>query len=113
MAGWRPIGLITLRHAWRTKGRSLLVMVLVALPVLAVTFGAIWLRTLDVSGVEGLERTMGAAEARISYEGGGLVEQAADPDDGTSWHGDDAAVPLTEDEVLAQIVHARVPLREA
>ncbi len=57
------------REATRARGRSLLVLVMIALPVLAVTAADVVMRTADVSGSEALERRLGAADARVRFEG--------------------------------------------
>ncbi|KRF34723.1 hypothetical protein ASG94_11145 [Nocardioides sp. Soil805] len=63
---------------------------MIALPVLAVTAAAVVQATADVAGVEGADRRMGAAEARIRPVGG-TVFQAPDPDDyGAGGWGSDA-----------------------
>jgi putative ABC transport system permease protein len=79
--GWRPALRLAWRDAWKAKGRSILVLVLITLPVLAITAAAVVQATADVDGVDGIPRTMGAAEARIRPLGG-TVLQAPDPDTG-------------------------------
>lgn len=80
LAGWRPALRLARRDALRARGRSLLVLVMIALPVLAVSAAAIVQATADVAGAEGADRRMGAAEARIRPVGG-TVFQAPDPED--------------------------------
>ncbi len=71
------------REAWRAKGRSLLVLVLIALPVVAVTASAVVVATTQVSGAEGIDRRLGAAQARVDVSPDtGRVLQGADPDQG-------------------------------
>ncbi len=53
---------------------------MIALPVLAVTAAAVVQATADVNGIEGADRRMGAAEARIRPVGG-AVFQSPDPED--------------------------------
>ena len=65
MRGWRPALLVAWRDALRHRGRSALVLVMVALPVLAVSAAAVVIKTAEVSGAEGAGRRMGAADARI------------------------------------------------
>jgi putative ABC transport system permease protein len=62
---------IARRDAWRFKGRSFLVLSMIALPILGVSAADLTLRTADLSTEESLERTMGAADARISDPGMG------------------------------------------
>ena len=52
---------IARRESMRTKGRSLLVLALIMLPVLVVTVASTLLRTADVSKVESIPREMGSA----------------------------------------------------
>lgn len=79
MTGWRPALLIAWRDALRHKGRSALVLVMISLPVLAVSAAAVIIKTSEVTGIEGAERTLGSADARIRTEGRGRVVQTADP----------------------------------
>lgn len=117
MRGWRPALRLAWRDALRARGRSILVLVMIALPVLAVTAAAVVQATSDVNGVDGIPRTMGAAEARIQPMGG-TVLQAPDPDSGmyTSDGGDlptlaDLAGVLGDREVITIADgYAEVPL---
>ena len=79
MSGWRPALLIAWRDALRHKGRSALVLVMISLPVLAVSAAAVIIKTSEVTGIEGADRTLGAADARVRTEGRGRVVQSADP----------------------------------
>ncbi|RYB89446.1 ABC transporter permease [Nocardioides glacieisoli] len=82
MNGWRPALRIAWRDALRHKGRSILVLVMISLPVLAVSAAAVVIRTVEVTGLEGAERHLGAADARVLTEGSGRIIQAPDPTDG-------------------------------
>ncbi|WP_101523105.1 ABC transporter permease [Nocardioides houyundeii] len=84
MRGWRPLLRLAWRDVLRSKGRSALVLVLIALPVLAVTTALVVTATVQTSGGEGLERRLGAADARISFDGSGKVLHQFDPDTGSS-----------------------------
>ncbi|MDR7253267.1 putative ABC transport system permease protein [Nocardioides sp. BE266] len=101
MSGWRPALLIAWRDALRHKGRSALVLVMISLPVLAVSAAAVIIKTSQVNGTEGVERVMGAADARIRTEGSGHVAQAPDPAGGLwSQLGDfDYDHPVTEQDL--------------
>lgn len=91
---------IARREAWRAKGRSLLVLLLIALPVVAVTASAVVVATAHVDGVEGLDRRLGAAQARVDVSpGSGRVLQDADPDDGGMLTTGDALPELGGDEI--------------
>lgn len=61
--GWRPALLIAGRTAWRHRGRTALIVVLIALPVLAMTFIAVFFRTQELPANERATRLMGAADA--------------------------------------------------
>ena len=53
-----------------SRGRSILVLVMIALPVLAVTAADVVIQTQDVSGAEALDRRLGAADARVNVQEG-------------------------------------------
>ena len=78
MKGWRPALRLAWRDALRSRARSILVLVMIALPVMAVTAAAVVQATSDIDGVDAIPRTMGAAQARIEPIGG-TVLQAPDP----------------------------------
>jgi putative ABC transport system permease protein len=83
VSGWRLALRLARREAWRAKGRSLLVLVMVTFPVVAVITADIAQATSSVSSVEGLDRRIGSAQARITtVPGVGRVSQTADPDSG-------------------------------
>ncbi|GAB3852899.1 hypothetical protein GCM10028801_04620 [Nocardioides maradonensis] len=80
-AGWRVALRLARREAWRRKGQTALMLVLIALPVLAVSTAAVVWKTATVSGAEGVTRRMGAADALATAAGPGRVEQCFDPAD--------------------------------
>ncbi len=80
LGGWRLPLRIAWRDARRARGRSLLVLVLVALPVLAVSIAATVYSTSSLDGAEGIERRVGAAQARVQVGAAATVQQLADPD---------------------------------
>ncbi|HEU4337558.1 MAG TPA: ABC transporter permease [Nocardioides sp.] len=96
MNGWRPALRIARRDAMRHRGRSILVLVMVALPVLAVSAAAVVIKTSQLSGAEGVDRRMGAAAARVWTEGSGPVLQAPDPQQGYTTGGAEAHEEETE-----------------
>lgn len=80
LAGWRLALRVARREAWRSRGRSLLVLVLVALPVVVVTAAAVLVATARVDGEEGLERRIGGAQASLEVQDGvSRVVQDFDP----------------------------------
>lgn len=63
---WRAAIRIARRDAWRSKGRSFLVLAMIALPILGVSAADLTLRSSELSTEENLSRTMGAADARFT-----------------------------------------------
>ncbi|MCU1692548.1 MAG: hypothetical protein JWM64_1639, partial [Frankiales bacterium] len=76
--GWGPALRIARRELLRAKGRTVLVLLMVLLPVTAVVALSTLLRTADVDAVEGLPRNLGSAQARIDAGYGGVARQAPD-----------------------------------
>ncbi|MCT4354829.1 ABC transporter permease [Streptomyces sp. Je 1-79] len=63
---WRAAIRIARRDAWRSKGRSFLVLAMIALPILGVSAADLTLRSSELSTEESLSRTIGAADARFN-----------------------------------------------
>ncbi|MDF1604332.1 ABC transporter permease [Nocardioides sp. YIM 152315] len=85
LASWRLALRLARRDAMRHRGRSVLVLVMIALPVLAVTAADVVIATQEVSGVESLDRRLGAADALVEVPAGGApMLQAFDPYDGST-----------------------------
>ena len=105
MRGWRSALRIARRDALRHRARSILVLVMISLPVLAVSAAAVIIKTADVDSAEAIDRTLGAADARIRTEGRGRMLQTPDPTDGMWSQGEelDMEHPPTEDEIRALI----------
>ncbi len=95
LRSWVPALRLARRETVRGRGRSILVLVMIALPVLGVTAADVVIRTAEVSGGEALERRLGAADALVSVEQGiGEVRQGPDPDlSGWSASGGDTPAP--------------------
>lgn len=96
---WRLALRIARRDALRHRGRTLLVLAMVGLPVLAIVGADTLYRTNDVTPVEALPSTLGAADVQIS---GAAREQIwADPATGDIWRQDvpRADPPWTRPEV--------------
>lgn len=68
MRGWRLALLMAWRDTWRAKGRSVLVLVMIALPVLAVSAATVVIATAHVDDREGTDRRLGAADAMVTAE---------------------------------------------
>lgn len=68
---WVAAVRIARRDAWRFKGRSSLVLAMIALPILGVSAADLTLRSAELSAEQKLERELGAADARMSDTGMG------------------------------------------
>ncbi|MFE4590655.1 FtsX-like permease family protein [Streptomyces laurentii] len=62
---WRAAIRIARRDAWRSKGRSLLVLSMIALPILGVSAFDLTFRSSELTRAQELQRTLGAADARF------------------------------------------------
>ena len=67
---WRLALRLARRDAWAHKGRSVLIMIMVAAPVLLVGTLATWVATTEVSVREALPHRLGHAQAQISVSTG-------------------------------------------
>jgi putative ABC transport system permease protein len=63
---WRAAVRIARRDAWRFKGRSFLVLAMIALPILGVSAADLTLRSSELSPEQKMERSLGRADARIT-----------------------------------------------
>ncbi|MFD0400505.1 FtsX-like permease family protein [Kitasatospora sp. NPDC127121] len=83
LSAWRVALRIARRDALRAKGRSALVIAMVALPVLGVTGADVVFRSADLEPAEHVVRVMGQAAGELQMvERGSTVLQAPDPDKG-------------------------------
>ncbi|MFF2351366.1 FtsX-like permease family protein [Kitasatospora sp. NPDC058115] len=81
LGSWRVALRIARRDALRAKGRSALVVAMVALPVLGVTGADVFFRSAELDPIERIERTMGQAGASLEIlDRGAVVLQTPDPD---------------------------------
>ncbi|MFE0641182.1 FtsX-like permease family protein [Streptomyces sp. NPDC058877] len=76
---WRAAIRIARRDAWRSKGRSALVLAMIALPILGVSALDLTYRSSQLSSTERAERMMGAADARFRDAQFGGVPIFQDP----------------------------------
>ncbi|THA76562.1 ABC transporter permease [Streptomyces sp. A0642] len=76
--GWRAALRIARRDAMRAKGRSALVVAMIALPVLGVTAADVTYRSVSSSETERLTAEMGSADALFSDPGLGPLQQMPD-----------------------------------
>ncbi|WP_371786229.1 ABC transporter permease [Streptosporangium subroseum] len=87
-----PVALrLARRNAWRSRGRSALIMVMIGLPVLVITGVFTLNETMNVTPREGLVATLGTADARVVQVPEGTVFHQQP--NGASWNtgGDDGA----------------------
>lgn len=75
---------IARRDARRARGRSALVVAMIALPVLGVGTADVLYRTFELSAEQQATRTMGAADARLEDSGSSTVSQTVDGFDSSS-----------------------------
>ncbi|WNI23754.1 FtsX-like permease family protein [Streptomyces sp. ITFR-16] len=76
--GWRAALRIARRDAMRSKGRSALVVAMIALPVLGVTAADVTYRSAESTPAEKLTAEMGSADALFSDPGLGELQQMPD-----------------------------------
>ncbi|MFC5662453.1 FtsX-like permease family protein [Kitasatospora misakiensis] len=82
LSSWRVALRIARRDALRAKGRSALVVAMVALPVLGVAGADVVFRSAELDPAEKAVRVMGKSAAELRFlERGGVVLQAPDPAD--------------------------------
>jgi putative ABC transport system permease protein len=81
-AAWRASLRIARREAWRAKGRSLLVIALIGLPVLVLTAADICYRTWQLDPTEKLNRSIGSADASVAWYGSPVQQSPNWPDGG-------------------------------
>ncbi|MEU7995116.1 FtsX-like permease family protein [Micromonospora sp. NPDC049060] len=105
---------IARREARRARGRTALVLAMIALPVLVLSFTAVSWRMSELTPVERADRQLGAADAELSWVTRTPLAQSTwaetwrtDPDDGPS------AGPVTAGQVAALLPAGSrvVPLR--
>ncbi|MCM2388894.1 FtsX-like permease family protein [Streptomyces albipurpureus] len=77
---WRAAIRIARRDAWRAKGRSSLVLAMIALPIVGVSAADVTLRSSELSTEQRIERTLGAADAQLSDSGMNGVPILQPPD---------------------------------
>ncbi|MEU4076100.1 ABC transporter permease [Streptomyces venezuelae] len=76
---WRAAIRIARRDAWRSKGRSALVLAMIALPILGVSALDLTYRSSELSPAERADRMIGAADARFKDPGFAGVPVFQDP----------------------------------
>ncbi|MDX2562478.1 ABC transporter permease [Streptomyces sp. TX20-6-3] len=76
---WRAAIRIARRDAWRSKGRSALVLAMIALPILGVSALDLTFRSSQLSPAERADRMIGAADAQFKDPGYGGAPVFQDP----------------------------------
>ncbi|MFE2290790.1 FtsX-like permease family protein [Streptomyces sp. NPDC059452] len=108
-SGWRAAFRIARRDALRAKGRSALVVAMIALPVLGVTAADVTYRSAKPTLAEELTADLGGADALFMDQGMGPVRLEQMPD-GIMWGTpEDAPETLPEDERKPVDVPATFP----
>lgn len=99
--GWRTSLRIARREARRAKGRSLMVVAMIGLPVLALTFVAVTYDMVNLTPAERVDRQLGRADARVEWVSTGPIEQSPD---GSMWNIIDGQAPVaTEADLLSRL----------
>jgi len=112
VSSWRTALRVARREAGRSKGRSSLVVAMIALPVLCLSFAAVSYDMFKLTGSERADRTMGTADARIHWPLHIAAEQDVNGEYG--WPADrfagvqkepgaDETRPGTEAELMAEL----------
>ena len=98
-ASWLVTLRIARRDALRAKGRSALIVAMIALPVLGVSGADVVYRSSQLEPRERVERVMGSSDALVTaFAPGSTVEQAPIAEDGTSIRAADPDRPATPEQ---------------
>ena len=112
LSAWRVALRVARRDALRAKGRSALVIAMIAVPVLGVTAVDVTARSTHLSAEQSADRTMGATAAYLTLQDRGMpVLQAPNPDDGSMGTGGKPTAQQREraKEPLDQLLAAALP----
>ncbi|MFJ2023558.1 FtsX-like permease family protein [Streptomyces sp. NPDC087897] len=110
LSGWRAAFRIARRDAVRAKGRSALVVAMIALPVLGVTAADLTYRSALPTRAEELTAELGSADARFRATSMGPVKLHQMPD-GVNW-GTPRGTPDPSPEVQAKPVDVKAAFPE-
>jgi putative ABC transport system permease protein len=124
LSTWATALRVARREARRAKGRSALVILMIAVPVMALVFAAASYDMFRLTPAEKADRAMGTADARVRWDFRGPVDQNIEGDASPRREGDtgdtnqpgqpvDGAGPPTDAELLAKLPagSTAVPLR--
>jgi putative ABC transport system permease protein len=103
MTGWLAALRIARREARRAKGRSALVVAMIAVPVLCLSFAAVTYDMFTLTPAERLTRDLGAADARVWWVYEGQAYQDFEGNSSGSLGGDWMRRAYTEAELLAAL----------
>jgi len=103
MSGWRTALRIAARETRRSRGRSALVLAMIALPVLGMGFAATAYDMFTLTTEERLDRSFGRADAEVKWWATSGITQDVH---GGDWRlsqpdGEHRSTPATESEILA------------
>jgi putative ABC transport system permease protein len=103
MRAWLAALRIARREARRTRGRSLLVIALIGLPILGMTMGAALYKSFELSPDETADRKMGTGDAVVAWPSTGRVKQ--EPTELYSYATPDAVhkASTTNEEIVAAL----------
>ncbi|HEU4675337.1 MAG TPA: FtsX-like permease family protein, partial [Motilibacteraceae bacterium] len=104
-SGWRPALRIARREALRARGRSLLVLLMVALPVLGMTVADVVARTSQLDPAEQVSHQLGHAQALVRFSGGQVMQSPDASASSSQWSGD-----LSVPDPAAQVRQAQAVL---
>lgn len=95
---WRPVLRLARRDALRARGRSALIVAMIALPVLALTAADVLARSAQLDPDEQVTRRLGSAQALLEGDwNGGAIQQAPDPREGSMSVGTASSRPRRAD----------------
>lgn len=106
MTGWRTALRLAWREAKRAKGRSILILAMITLPVMTMAFAVVGYETFELSPAEKANRQMGTAQAVASWFYEGPVKQEPDYLRAHTDAGQTAATAVPADERLLALFPA-------
>jgi putative ABC transport system permease protein len=109
MSGWRTALRIAWREARRAKARSALVIAMIMLPVAGLAYLAVGNDTYTLTSEETAVRTMGAAQAVVSWPTDGAVEQLPDHLNAFPVQGKSSSPPSSTEEPTDESLLALLP----
>ncbi len=86
LTGWRAALRIARRDVLRTKGRSVLVAAMIALPVLGMTAADLTYRSVQPTLADELTAKIGSADAKFEAAGVGPIQVEQPPGDAEDWY---------------------------